>query len=68
MNQINKEQLLQRAVKFSSTKLSSFETIILAALKAKSDECLELDYQASEQLKKAYESAAVRINLKEFYK
>jgi len=66
---MTKEQLLAEAVKLRHTELGSSETIILAALQAKSKPNKEeLDYQACELLKTAYRQTEVRVNRKNFYR
>ena len=63
MKTINKDELGSAACGVLASLLSSNERIILAALLIKKIGGMELDYQAGEILKKAYQQEEVRINL-----
>jgi hypothetical protein len=63
MQIINKDDLASAACGAQSPLLSDNECIILAALLIKKIGGMELDYQAGEILKRAYQHEEVRINL-----
>jgi hypothetical protein len=67
MKTINKDELGSAACGVQASLLSANERIILAALLIKKIGGMELDYQAGEILKKAYQHEEVRISLKDSY-